>query len=287
VYDLLRESFTGEWERLVRWTPRIAVALVVVLIAIIVGKLVRRAVAHALERTDLDSIHLSYIGQISFWVIVIVGFSIALAVLGLGAAAGGLLTGGGLAAVILGFAFREIGENLIAGLLLAFRRPFRVGDLIATGDSEGTVKGIAIRHTHLRTGDGRDVFVPSSQIFKNTLVNYTLDGLRRFSLVVGIDYRDDSRDACALLEATGRGVDGVLAEPGARAWISALRDGWIELELAFWIDVFADGIDVASVRTELFHRCSRGLLERGFTVSSEVARTITIASRETSVEARG
>jgi len=280
VLDLLRDSFSSEWERLVRWTPRLAVALVVLFIAIIVGKLVRRAIGHALQRTDLDVIHLAFIGQISFWAIVIVGVAVSLAVLGLGAAAGGLLTGGGLAAVILGFAFREIGENLIAGLFLAVRRPFRVGDLIATGDSEGTVRGIAIRHTHLRTGDGRDVFVPSAQIFKNTLVNYTLDGLRRFSLVVGLDYRDDAREACALLERTGRGVDGVLAEPPARAWISALRDGWIEIELAFWVDVFADGVDVASVRTELFHRCSRALLAGGFTVSSEVSKAITIAHRE-------
>src|SRR5690625_6434311 len=76
---------------------------------------------------------------------------------------------------MIGFAFKDIGENFLARFFLAFSRSFRENDLIETGGITGTVRGIHIRHTHLRTSDGCDVFVPSAQLFTKPLYNYTLE----------------------------------------------------------------------------------------------------------------
>jgi small-conductance mechanosensitive channel len=67
---------------------------------------------------------------VTFWGVGLLGFALALNLVGLRAVASGLQAGGGITAVVLGFAFREIGENLLAGFLLAFSRPFKVNDII-------------------------------------------------------------------------------------------------------------------------------------------------------------
>jgi len=82
-----------------------------------------------------------------------------------------VLAGGGVTAIVLGFAFWEIGENLIAGVFLAFSRPFNIGDFINTEGFECRVQSIALRYTHLRADDGRDLFIPSSQLFSKSLIH--------------------------------------------------------------------------------------------------------------------
>ena len=112
----------------------------------------------------------------------LLGLVIGLQILGLTAVATSLLATGGLVAVVLGFAFREIGENFLAGLLLSFSRSFEVGDLIESAGHRGRVKEIDLRQVWLRSADGRDIFVPSAEVFRSVLVNFTRDGLRRAEL---------------------------------------------------------------------------------------------------------
>ena len=124
-----------------------------------------------------------------------------------------LLATGGLMAVVLGFAFRDIGENLLAGVLLAFSRSFDVGDLIESSGLQGRVRAIELRHVHIRTADGCDIFIPSAAIFRNPLHNFTRDGLRRGRFTVGIDYGDDPVRALEILAETVGSTPGVLPEP--------------------------------------------------------------------------
>ena len=157
------------------------------------------------------------------WVAISIGFVLALQILGLTAVVTSLLATGGLAAVVLGFAFREIGENLLAGLVLVLSRSFEIGDLIESSGFTGEVKAIDLRHVHVRTADGLDVFVPSASILRNPLVNYTRDGLRRGDFVIGIDYGERPDLAIeATLEAV-RSVPGVLTDPAPGARLEAFE----------------------------------------------------------------
>ncbi|MDH3254313.1 MAG: mechanosensitive ion channel family protein, partial [Acidobacteriota bacterium] len=171
--DILVESLRSELDALLRITPRIAVALFVVVASILIGKGLSRVVGRVLTHARLATPHKSFFRRATVWVAGLLGVVVGLNILGLKAAASGLLAGGGITAVVLGFAFREIGENFLAGILLAFKSPFRVDDIIESGDFKGTVRGIEIRHTHIRTSDGRDIFIPNSQIVNKALVNFT------------------------------------------------------------------------------------------------------------------
>ncbi len=281
--DLLLETLRQEWQSLVQLAPRALAALVLFLLVTFVGRAVGRGLEVVLRRGQLTSTHLLFFRRLSVWLFGLLGLAIALNVVGLGGVATGLLAGGGITAVVLGFAFREIGENLLAGFFLAFSRPFEVKDLILSGDYRGTVRSIQLRYTHIRTADGRDIFIPNAQIFNRPLVNFTRDGLLRPSFTVGIDYRDDARAACRLLLATVAAVDGVLEEPPPTVSITGLAPAWVELEVVFWIDTFDQQVSLPQVRTEVMDGCRTALREAGLTLSSDVTSAIDLHPRTLAV----
>ncbi|MDH3283614.1 MAG: mechanosensitive ion channel family protein [Acidobacteriota bacterium] len=277
IVDILRESVAAEWVRLVGLTPRLAVALVVVVLFVLAGRLLGRGMVRVLTRGKLPATHVAFFRGLVVWAVALVGLLVALNVLGLQGAAAGLLAGGGITAVALGFAFRGIGENLLAGLFLAFSRPFERGHLIQSNSFVGEVRGIELRHTHIRTADGKDVFIPSSQIFNEPLVNFTRDGLRRGSFVIGIDYADDTSAARrALADKTSR-VGGVLPEPKPAASVSAMTPNYVELEVSFWVNVFERGVSLVAVRSAVMEACRLALMEAGFTFSSSVSTNIDLS----------
>ncbi len=124
-------------------------------------------------------------------IVVVLGIVLFLRQLGWGDVAGGLLAGAGVSAIVIGFAFKDIGENFLAGFFLAFSRPFTIGDLIQVEGFKGTVRSMHFRSTHIRTYDGRDIYMPNGMLMKNPLVNFTRDGLLRHDFLIGLDYGDN------------------------------------------------------------------------------------------------
>lgn len=75
----------------------------------------------------------------------------------------------GIVSVAVGFPFKDVLENLLAGVLLLLRDSFRSGDQIRVGDHEGTVEGVTVRETLLRTFDGELVLIPNAQVYTSPL----------------------------------------------------------------------------------------------------------------------
>ncbi len=255
--------------------PRVLVALGVFVGVSLLGVAVAAAVGRLLERTGRAGHYGWAVRRLIRWTAGALGLVMALHVLGLTAIATSVLATGGVMAVILGFAFKDIGENLLAGIFLAFSRSFDVGDLIESGGLRGVVRSIDLRDTHIRTADGCDIFIPSAAIFRNPLLNFTRDGLRRGSFTVGIDYRDDPERALALLEPAVAEADGVIPDPAPVLEVSGLGPSWVELQVHFWVDTFSGGT-LSRGGTAAMAACRRVLLEHGFTVSSEVTTALAL-----------
>ena len=270
----LLDSLGAEWQSLVQALPRFGLAALVLVLAYLLGGLVGRALDHVLSRGSFTSTHRSFFRRLARWLVLLVGVSVALDVLGLSGVATGLLAGGGLTAVVLGFAFRGIGENLLAGVFLAFSRPFDVDDLIESGDFQGNVKAIELRYTHIRTFDGWDVFVPNAKIFNEPLVNYTRDDLLRHTFKLGIDFRDDVAAACAVIKRTLDETHGVLDRPKSAARASRFADNWLEIEVTYWVRAAPDAPPVLDVRSSVIDRCRSALLDAGVTLSGEVSSNL-------------
>lgn len=266
--------------KLIAYSPRILAAIVILVISYIAGKYVSRIVVLSLRRTAIKDLHQTFFRVISVSIVTFLGLIVALNILNLERVAASMIAGGGLTAVVLGFAFREIGENFLAGLFLAFSRPFSPGDIIKTEEIEGEVRAVELRYTHIRGEDGRDAFVPSSQLFNKPVINFTRDGLRRISFSVGIDYANDSLAAISLLAATTESIDGVLATPPANAFISSLLPLYVELKVFFWVDTFDKSVSILSVRNQVIDQCRRSLLENGYIVSSETTSNIAVTYKK-------
>jgi small conductance mechanosensitive channel len=272
--EILFQSLIEDWHSLLRLAPRIVLAVLVIVISFQVGRVLGRIFARVLAHGRLTDTHRNFFRGLFAWTFGIIGIILALNLIGLNGLAAGLLAGGGITAVVIGFAFRQIGENFLAGFFLAFSSPFKIGDLIQSGDLQGVVRGIELRSTHIRTADARDIFIPSSRIFNDPLVNFTRDGLRRPSFTVGIDYADDSQEARRLLLEAARATPNVLPDPEPGANISALAPDYVEIEVFFWINTFGEGISFPRIRTEVMERCRRALVSGGFTVSSNVTTNL-------------
>ncbi len=277
--DIILEAFQKQWVVFLDLMPKIIMALLVLIVAVWIGRKLGKTVLIIFSRTSLSGIHKSFFLNTITLLFVILGLIIALNILGLEKVAASLLAGGGITAVVLGFAFREIGENFLAGFFLAFSRPFNIGDTIQSGDFIGVVKSIELRNTHIRTADGRDIFIPSSQIFNQPLINYTKDGLRRPSFVVGIDYGDDAIKAVRLLLEVTKNVEGVLQKPPPGVYISELTAQYVQLEIFFWLDVFKEGVDFLKIKSKVMDNCRKTLLDNDFTLSSDTTTNIALAEK--------
>jgi len=276
--EIFYETLMEEWYGLIRMLPRLIAAVIAFGFSIILGRFLGNVIAKIISRGNFKTTHRSFFRGLTQWLIVFLGIVVGLNVLGLKGLATGLVAGGGITAVVLGFAFREIGENLLAGFFLAFSRPFDIGDLIQSSEFQGTVKSIDLRSTHIRTADGCDIYIPSSEIFNKPLINFTKDGLRRISFKLGIDYADDSEKARKLLEKSASEAAHVLKDPAPGAIFSGLLSQYVELEVFFWIDTFEKGADLGSIRNEVIERCRRILFSEGFTVSANVTSNIALGN---------
>ncbi len=267
------------FSEIIAFLPRLLLATLVIAGFFYLGKYLGKLVTSILSRTNNRDTHDTFFSTLFICIGVFIGLVISLNILGLEKAATSLLAGGGVTAIVIGFAFREIGENLLAGIFLAFSRPFKTGDAIKTEDITGTVQSIELRYTHLRSGDGRDIYVPSSQLFSKPVSNFTRDGLRRFEFVVGIDYSNDSKQACALLRDTVKNIDGVLENPESGAYMQSLAPQYVELIVFFWVDTFNKNKKVAEIRTDVMDACRVSLLQGNYTVSADTTSNIAVTNR--------
>lgn len=274
----MENSFVSAWQAIADLTPRIVTAIVVLFICFWIGRILGQVAARLLAEKSEAKVFVRFLQQLITWILALLGLILALNILGLGNIAISLMAGGGMAAAVFGFAFREIGENFIAGFFLAFSRSFEVGDVIESESLVGEVKNIELRHVHIRTPDGCDIFIPSTQIFKSPLLNYTRDGLRRPYFVVGIDYSDIPEKARSLLLDVVKESEGVLKDPQPNVMMSALLPQYVELKVNFWVDTFDKSHDIIDIKNAVMDRCCHELKKEGFTFSSDCSSNINLAT---------
>ncbi len=268
------EELMGAVDQTASYLPQLFAAVAAFLTLVIVGRFAGHGIRRLLMGRGSGRMA-ALLRSIVQWALAGLGLVVALQILGLTAIAGSLLATGGLMAVILGFAFRSIGENLLAGLFLGFSRAFEVGDLIESSGHTGTVRDINLRSVHIRSGDGRDIFIPCAQIFATPLINFTRDGLRRADFVIGVDYRHDPGEVRDRLLRSVQRIRGVLTEPSPAVQLANFEAQYQEFRVFFWVDTRAE-TGLAHVRTSAMRACLASLKEAGILLSSDVSSAVTL-----------
>ncbi|AZI44523.1 mechanosensitive ion channel family protein (plasmid) [Deinococcus psychrotolerans] len=216
--------------------PNLLIGVVLFLVFMFIARLVRNAVVSVAERAGQPRGIALVFSRIASWVVLGIGLLVALTIIFPALTAASLFGALGVSGVAIGFAFKDIFQNLLAGILILITRPFRIGDQIVTGGSEGTVEDIQVRATLLRTYDNRLVVVPNSDLYTNRVTVNTAYDNRRLSVSVGIGYGDDIAQAKKLILDTIGKIDDVLKDPAPSVLVDSLGDYSVNLNIRFWVD---------------------------------------------------
>ncbi|MEN3971098.1 mechanosensitive ion channel family protein [Sphingomicrobium sp. XHP0235] len=213
--------------------PKIGIGIVVFVAFVVIARVVRGAIQRS-RFGDSGSALSTVFGRVAYWVVLLVGLFIALTVVIPSLTPAQLIGGLGIGGLAIGFAFQDIFSNLLAGILILIRQPFRVGDEIESGDYRGRVEAIETRATFIRTFDNRRIIIPNSQIYSDPLKVWSAYENRRSQYDVGIGYGDDIREAKKVILDAVRGTEGVLSDPAPDVLVVDLAASWISIRARWW-----------------------------------------------------
>jgi small conductance mechanosensitive channel len=214
--------------------PRFVLAVLMAWGFTFVGRLARRLVERGTaKRSEHRTLQLA-LGRLVQATIVVVGLLVAATAAFPTFTMANLVGTLGVGGVAIGFAFKDIFQNFLAGILLLLTKPFSVGDQIIFKDFEATVEDIQTRAKFLKTYDGRRVVIPNSDLYMNAVTVNTAFPTRRIEHDVGIAIGDDVERAKRAMVQAMRGVDGVLRDPPPDVLIVGIGDSRVNLRARWW-----------------------------------------------------
>lgn len=274
----LGDQVAGTWHNMVERgkdllgkLPMLGFALLIFVLALMLAKLIRSS--ELLGRAFSDHPLLQTVGRrLLAAVVLALGVVVALDVMEATSVVGALMGTAGIVGLALGFAFKDIVENYLAGVLLAVSRPFAPKDHVHVGDFEGKVVRLAGRETILMTLDGNHVQIPNAQIFSNPVLNYTRNPLRRFDFTVGIGNGEDLAKAQRLAASGLTEMKGVMDDPAPFTRLDAFDDSSMSLHVYGWVD--QDHYDFGKVKSEAIRQVKRILDENEVDLPNPITQVL-------------
>ncbi len=232
-------------EEALRMVPSVGIGLVVFLVFAFIASRTRRVVQAVNERKYHHNLVI-VLGRITQWVILLVGLLLAITIAFPSFTPANLISALGITGIAIGFAFKDVLENFLAGILILVTEPFRINDQIVFGAFEGTVEQIETRATKLRTYDGRMVVIPNAELYKGSFIVNTAYEQRRLQYDVTIGNGDDVGLAKKLMLEAMLSVSEVSPTPVPDVLVMEFADAGVKLRIRWWIKPprRADALDV-------------------------------------------
>ena len=244
----------------IKLLPNLGIAVLVIVLSFFLASLAKRTANKQFSQRDRGNLG-EVLGGFLKMLVIIVGFMLAATVVVPSLKPGDLISGLGVSSVAIGFAFKDILQNWLAGVLILIRQPFEVKDQIEVNGFEGTVERIETRATIIKTYDGQRVVVPNSDIYTNSIIVKTAHEKRRSQYDVGIGYGDNLSEACEVLKKSLDGVANIETDPGPEAFPWDLAASWVTIRVRWWTD--SRRADVVAVRGEAIAKMKLALDEAG------------------------
>ena len=246
-YQTIMTSANHLLQQMISRIPYLIVASLVFVIFWVLSIFFKKAVTRILGSRKHHQNLVTVFRRVGSALILFLGFMVAMIIAVPSFTPGKLIGALGIGSVAIGFAFKDIFQNLLSGILLLLSEPFRIGDQIISGNFEGTVEDIQIRATTIRTYDGRKVVIPNSQLYTSTMTVNTAYSQRRLEFDVGIGYENNIIDAQRVILSVLKAAPTVskLAEPSVIA--TALADSSVVLRVRWFIDDGTQNNRVASI----------------------------------------
>lgn len=273
--EQIKNTFLDFWGMMIGMLPKLLAAIVIFLVFFLIGHFLYKIFSKKFAEKWQETIVTKFLANVAKWGFYLIGLIAAVDILGFSGIMSSLIAGAGVTAIILGFAFKDIGENFLAGLLLAVNRPFRIGNIIEVGGFKGTVKGMDMRTTHIRNIEGKDIFIPNAMIVKNAVVNYTKDGLLRQQFMIGLDVPSNVPKAKALILGYLSNEPDILKKPEPNVLVADIGEFTIDIQVLFWVDVLKGKNQSPSylgftIRSKIIQEVKDLLLANGFNLPSKI-----------------
>lgn len=237
MLEILINKIVSWIESFVAMLPNMIIAGAIFFIFFKIAKLVQNLLGRALSRTSENSAVNRLLQTTAFIAIFSVGIFTALGVLNLERAVTSLLAGAGVLGLTIGFAFQEIASNFFAGILIAFKKPYREGDIVeADGGVRGVVSEITLRTTNLTTDQGLEVIIPNKDMFVKQVINYTLTPERRVDIPVGVSYGDDLREVEKVCVSALDGITCRVQDKPVEFFYKAFGASSVDFVVSFWVE---------------------------------------------------
>jgi len=230
----LISKLNGWFTYTVKMLPNLVVAIFALVIIIKLSHPVARLVGRATMRLTRQRHIARLMAAMTRLIIIALGIILALSVMNLDRAVASLLAGVGILGIAFGFASQDIAANFMSGILLHFVHPFRIDDLIKSGEFFGHVEAIDMRSTKLRNQQGQRITIPNKNILGNPLINYTVSGERRVDLPWSLTQVEDLPKAEGLAIKAVEALEWRIPDRPVELFYEKVGEYTIDFEIRFW-----------------------------------------------------
>lgn len=232
--DILVRQILSMWEQTVSLLPSLVIALVVLFITWVAARFAARIADKLTDKTSMRASLQELVETIVRLVIWIVGLMSTLTILLPGLTPASLIAGLGFGAVAIGFAFQDIFENFMAGILIMIREKMRIGDYIECEGVEGIVESIALRETHVRRNNMELTIIPNSILFKNPVKILTDQEKRRHEIIAGVSYDTDLEVAKDVILKAVQSAEQVDPEERIDVFACEFNSSSVDFKIRWW-----------------------------------------------------
>lgn len=232
--DLLSAQLRNMGAKIVASLPNVAVATLVLILTLFLARFAARLAGGAAARARIRQNLRELVETLARLVVWIIGLLIAAAIALPGFTPSSAIAGLGIGALAIGFAFQDIFENFLAGVLVMLRTRMRIGDVIECEGVQGRVEHITLRESHIRQLSNELTIMPNSMLFKNPVKILTDEDERRNEVIVGVGYDCDLEFAQSVIRGAVESVEAVNTDKGAIVYAQAFGASSIDFLVQWW-----------------------------------------------------
>ena len=227
-------------EKAQNYVPTLIAAVLVFLLGLLLTRLVLKIVDRAMKRANVEGAAGSFVKSLLRILLYTLLAIIALSILGVPMTSIiAVISAAGLA---VGLALQDSLANLAGGFIILFSKPFKAGDYIMAGGTEGHVDSVSILYTKLITRDNRSVYLPNGVLSSGQITNLSQRGTLRVSVPMTIAYDADFDAARQVVLEVLAAEPMVLQDPAPCVVMTGHGDSAVMISAGFWVkseDYFA------------------------------------------------
>jgi small-conductance mechanosensitive channel len=236
IYDVALQSINNLINSIVERLPYIVAGILVLLLFWLLAGLIKRIFWATSKRTRLDSRLRILFSRLIGVIVFILGIFTAFTVIIPSFRFGDLIAGLGFTSFVIGFATKDILNNLFSGVLILLQQPFKIGDYIFVKSIEGKVEYIGVRATRLKKDDGEIVLIPNGEMYSNALTIRGAGAGRRMKLKISVGYEADVDNVKAIIFNVLKNLKDVENDPPSKVVVTDLTSDGADLSIYFWVN---------------------------------------------------